>query len=162
MFRENHQLCSVLVTKSGNIIAALQCPRYYTGGSESIAMDAYESFAERYDWMKQDNPARQESFRQLFAKHEVTKVLDCACGTGRDLVMFHALGLQAFGSDLSDAMLSSHARISEKNRLTSQSRRWTIGSFCPIGAPNLTLWYVLPIRSMSYSKTSRPFGLCTV
>jgi SAM-dependent methyltransferase len=36
----------------------------------------------------------------------VTRVLDCACGTGRDLLMFHAMGLEVVGSDLSDAMLA--------------------------------------------------------
>lgn len=68
--------------------------------------DTYEDLAERYDWMKEENPVRQEFFRQLFAEHNVARVLDCACGTGRDLIMFHSLGIQAFGSDLSDAMLT--------------------------------------------------------
>jgi ubiquinone/menaquinone biosynthesis C-methylase UbiE len=44
--------------------------------------DTYEGFAARYDWMKAPNPAREHFFRQLFAKHGVSKVLDCACGTG--------------------------------------------------------------------------------
>jgi SAM-dependent methyltransferase len=69
-------------------------------------VDAYEGFAERYDWMKQENPVRQEFFRQLFARHNVARVLDCACGTGRDLIMLHWMGFQASGSDLSDAMLT--------------------------------------------------------
>lgn len=69
-------------------------------------MDTYQGFAERYDWMKQESPARRVFYRQLFAEHGVAKVLDCACGTGQDLIMFHLLGLKVFGSDLSDAMLS--------------------------------------------------------
>jgi SAM-dependent methyltransferase len=36
-------------------------------------------------------------------------MLDCACGTGLDLIMFHSLGCNITGSDLSAAMLS-HAR----------------------------------------------------
>ncbi len=68
--------------------------------------DAYEGFAARYDWMKSPNPAREQFFRGLFARHGVSKVLDCACGTGRDLIMFHRMGVEAFGSDLSDAMLA--------------------------------------------------------
>jgi ubiquinone/menaquinone biosynthesis C-methylase UbiE len=75
-----------------------------------MTLDTYEGFAERYDWMKQENPDRQEFFRQLFTKHNVAKVLDCACGTGRDLLMFHSMGLEVFGSDLSDSMLAQ-ARI---------------------------------------------------
>lgn len=68
--------------------------------------DAYEGFAARYDWMKAPNPAREQFFRRLFAKHRVSKVLDSACGTGQDLIMFHGMGVEVFGSDLSDAMLA--------------------------------------------------------
>ena len=67
--------------------------------------DTYEGFAERYDWMKQDDPARRVFFQALFRKHKVTTLLDCACGTGRDLLMFHSMGLEVSGSDLSDSML---------------------------------------------------------
>jgi len=69
-------------------------------------MDTYRGFAERYDWMKQEDPLRKEFFRNLFSKSGASKVLDCACGTGRDLLMFHSLGLDVFGSDLSDSMLN--------------------------------------------------------
>jgi glycine/sarcosine N-methyltransferase len=72
--------------------------------------DPYESFAERYDWMKQDDPARQKFFRRLFARQHVARVLDCACGTGHDLIMFRSMGLEVFGSDLSDAMLAAARR----------------------------------------------------
>jgi ubiquinone/menaquinone biosynthesis C-methylase UbiE len=75
-------------------------------GNESITVDAYERFAERYDWGHKGNPAREEFFRQLFAEQKVTTVLDCACGTGRDLIMFHSLGRKVCGSDLSSAMLA--------------------------------------------------------
>lgn len=68
--------------------------------------DTYKEFAERYDWMKRDNPAREQFFRRLFAKHRVRKVLDCACGTGHDLIMFHSLDCQVRGSDLSESMLT--------------------------------------------------------
>lgn len=71
-----------------------------------MTRDPYEGFAERYDWMKPDNPARQKFFSQLFARHKIGKVLDCACGTGPDLLMFRSMGVETFGSDLSDAMLS--------------------------------------------------------
>ena len=70
-----------------------------------MTQDQYEGFAERYDWMKQENPARQEFFRQLFAAHNIATLLDCACGTGRDLLMFDSMGLEVTGSDLSDSML---------------------------------------------------------
>jgi glycine/sarcosine N-methyltransferase len=74
--------------------------------NESMTEDPYAGFAARYDWMKAEDPARRAFFEQIFAKHGVTRVLDCACGTGRDLLMFHAMGLEVSGSDLSDAMLA--------------------------------------------------------
>jgi ubiquinone/menaquinone biosynthesis C-methylase UbiE len=67
--------------------------------------DAYEGFADRYDWMTASNPAREHFFRELFRKHGVSKVLDCACGTGGDLLMIHGMDVSVCGSDLSDAML---------------------------------------------------------
>lgn len=67
--------------------------------------DPYEGFADRYDWMNLQDLAREAFFRQLFEKHRVSDVLDCACGTGSDLIMFHSLGYNVVGSDLSDAML---------------------------------------------------------
>ena len=72
--------------------------------------DRYEDLAERYDWMKKEDPVRREFFRKLFQKHQVKRVLDCACGTGRDLLMFHALGLEVHGSDLSTSMLAQARR----------------------------------------------------
>ena len=68
--------------------------------------DPYIGIAERYDWMKGQNPDRDLFFRKLFESHKVSKVLDCACGTGHDLILFHSFGCDVSGSDLSDAMLS--------------------------------------------------------
>ncbi len=75
-----------------------------------MSEDTYEGFAERYDWMRQENLARQKFFRQLFAKYGVTNVLDCACGTGQDLLIFNSMGIETHGSDLSEAMLAVAAR----------------------------------------------------
>lgn len=72
----------------------------------NMSQDTYEGFAERYDWMERQDPAREQFFRRLFAKHRVRRVLDCACGTGHDLVMLHHLGCEVFGSDLSESMLA--------------------------------------------------------
>lgn len=68
--------------------------------------DTYADLAARYDWMHRENPARRAFFRRRFAEHDVTRVLDCACGTGRDLAMFRELGIEVHGSDLSSAMLT--------------------------------------------------------
>jgi ubiquinone/menaquinone biosynthesis C-methylase UbiE len=75
-----------------------------------MTQDPYEGLADRYDWMKQDDPARQEFFRSLFGQRDVRTVLDCACGTGRDLLMFRSMGLEVSGSDLSDSMLAAARR----------------------------------------------------
>jgi ubiquinone/menaquinone biosynthesis C-methylase UbiE len=76
--------------------------------------DPYESFAERYDLFfgpfDEHDPKKAEFFRTLFAHHHVHSVLDCACGTGRDLYLFHQLDCEVFGSDISAAMLAQAER----------------------------------------------------
>ena len=67
--------------------------------------DSYAGFADRYDLFPHDEAA-SAFFRRLFAESRVTAALDCACGTGRDLIMFHALGCAVTGADLSPAMLA--------------------------------------------------------
>ncbi|MFC1799907.1 class I SAM-dependent DNA methyltransferase [Candidatus Eisenbacteria bacterium] len=71
--------------------------------------DPYADFAERYDLfhesLEERNPARVEFFRKVFAENKVRSILDCACGTGRDLALFHSLGLEVIGSDISESML---------------------------------------------------------
>jgi ubiquinone/menaquinone biosynthesis C-methylase UbiE len=69
-------------------------------------LDLYESLADRYDWMKMGDPVREEFFRRLFRKNGVYRALDCACGTGKDLIMINSFGCKIAGSDLSDAMLA--------------------------------------------------------
>ena len=71
--------------------------------------DPYEQFASRYNLFYEDpeapDPLQARFLRDLFAAHGVRRALDCACGTGRDLVLLKSLGLEACGSDLSEAML---------------------------------------------------------
>lgn len=72
-------------------------------------MDPYVDFAERYDLsfglFGKHDPQVFEFFRQIFAQNNVQTVLDCACGTGRYLPLFHALGYKVSGSDVSESML---------------------------------------------------------
>jgi glycine/sarcosine N-methyltransferase len=79
-----------------------------------VPPDVYEGFAERYDLFQggfgQHDPSVVDFFRRLFAEHRVRSLLDCACGTGRDLHLFHSLGCQVVGSDLSEAMLAQARR----------------------------------------------------
>ena len=71
-----------------------------------MTKDTYTTFAERYDWMKEENPAWKKFFQELFAEHGVSTVLDCACGTARDLITLRTMGFQVFGSDISEPMLA--------------------------------------------------------
>jgi ubiquinone/menaquinone biosynthesis C-methylase UbiE len=79
-----------------------------------MTWDPYAGFAERYDLFHgefgQHNPAEAGFFAELFTRHQVRAVLDCACGTGRHLHLFHSLGYQVMGSDLSSSMLAQ-ARV---------------------------------------------------
>ena len=72
--------------------------------------DIYAGFAERYDLFHgefgQHDPEHLSFFRQLFARHQARTILDCACGTGQHLHLFHTLGYQVTGSDISPSMLA--------------------------------------------------------
>lgn len=73
-------------------------------------VDLYAGFAERYDLaydsFEHGNPQMAEFFLRLFAENRVRRVLDCACGTGRHLVLLRDLGIDVTGSDVSPAMLA--------------------------------------------------------
>jgi SAM-dependent methyltransferase len=74
----------------------------------------YDGIAERYDLFHgefgQHDPEELAFFRELCARYEVQTVLDCACGTGRHLHLFHSLGCEVAGSDLSASMLAQARR----------------------------------------------------
>lgn len=73
-------------------------------------MDLYAGFAGRYDLsfgpFGENDPRMAEFFRQIFSQNDVHTVLDCACGTGRHIPLFHSLGCHVFGSDVSESMLA--------------------------------------------------------
>jgi glycine/sarcosine N-methyltransferase len=75
-----------------------------------MTSDLYEGFAERYDLFfgrfGEHDSVVIEFFRKLFAENRVRSVLDCACGTGQDIPLFHSLGCEVFGSDISESMLA--------------------------------------------------------
>jgi glycine/sarcosine N-methyltransferase len=79
-----------------------------------MTLDLYEGFAERYDLpygrFDERDPSVSAFFRRLFDENGVRRVLDCACGTGRHLLLFHALGCEVWGSDLSASMLAQARR----------------------------------------------------
>jgi ubiquinone/menaquinone biosynthesis C-methylase UbiE len=84
-----------------------------------MSIDPYKNFADRYDLFftrfGEHDRDETEFYRNLFTDHKVHKVLDCACGTGHDLVLFNALGCEVNGSDVSEAMLT-RASKNLKNR----------------------------------------------
>jgi glycine/sarcosine N-methyltransferase len=78
--------------------------------------DKYKEIAAFYDAMLPPNAMREEFFKNHFQRNKVKRVLDCACGTGNDLLLFDKLGCNVCGSDLSEAMLSiAKRRIADKN-----------------------------------------------
>jgi len=78
---------------------------------KEMAMDSdgYIGFAKRYDLsfgpFGEHDKQMVEFFRNLIVENNVRTVLDCACGTGRHLDLFHSLGCEVMGSDVSEAML---------------------------------------------------------
>ena len=70
-------------------------------------MDEYKILADIYDILnpKEDVFLQRPFFEELVKKYSVTSVLDCACGTGIHLSLFHDMGLTPFGSDISPEML---------------------------------------------------------
>ena len=81
--------------------------------------DPYAGFAERYDLFHgefgQQDPEQVRFFQQLFARHQVQTILDCACGTGQQLHIFQSLGYEVTGSDISPSMLAQ----ARKNLISS-------------------------------------------
>ena len=71
--------------------------------------DQYEAWADRYDLFPEDRSEEEAFFRRLFSENQVSRVLDCACGTGDELLTFSELGCEVVGSDISESMLA-HAR----------------------------------------------------
>jgi glycine/sarcosine N-methyltransferase len=71
-------------------------------------MDEYTVLADIYDILnpKEEIFAQRPFFEKLVRDYSVQRVLDCACGTGWHLSMFHDMGLTSFGSDVSPDMLA--------------------------------------------------------
>ena len=71
-------------------------------------MEEYKILADVYDILnpKEEIFDQKPFFEGLVKKYSVLKVLDCACGTGWHLSMFHDMGLTSFGSDISPDMLA--------------------------------------------------------
>ncbi|UCD18215.1 MAG: class I SAM-dependent methyltransferase, partial [Candidatus Zixiibacteriota bacterium] len=85
--------------------------------------DPFKKFAGQYDRMSKDDPRRREFFRALIGKYGIKTVLDCACGTGNDLVLWHESGVQIYGSDVSEAMLAEAKKKLASNRIDVPLRR---------------------------------------
>ena len=71
-------------------------------------MEEYQILADVYDILnpKEEIFDQKPFFEALVKKYSVLKVLDCACGTGWHLSMFHDMGLTSFGSDISPEMIA--------------------------------------------------------
>jgi glycine/sarcosine N-methyltransferase len=71
-------------------------------------MEEYKIIADVYDIFnpKEEVLDQKPFFENLINKYSVLRVLDCACGTGWHLSLFHDMGLTCFGSDISEEMLA--------------------------------------------------------
>jgi glycine/sarcosine N-methyltransferase len=71
-------------------------------------LEDYKILADVYDILnpKEDVLDQKGFFETVVKRHNVQSVLDCACGTGWHLSMFHDMGLKASGSDISPEMLA--------------------------------------------------------
>jgi len=77
--------------------------------------DKYASIAGRYARMLEEDPKRRAFFGSLFERYGARSVLDCACGTGNDLLLFHSMGYRVVGSDLSDSMLRVASKLTREH-----------------------------------------------
>lgn len=75
-----------------------------------LSSDPFEKYASYYSLTPHDDRSRREFFRILIDKHKISTILDCACGTGDDLILLNSLGVDIWGSDISDAMLAEARR----------------------------------------------------
>ncbi len=72
--------------------------------------------------MKQEDPARELFFRELFTKQGVRKILESACGTGLDLLMFRSLGCQGLGSERARTSCAAHAGRRDSHKCMEENR----------------------------------------
>jgi len=82
----------------------------------TVTDDKYSNIADYYDYMLIKNPDREEFFREIFRRHHAKNILDCACGTGSDLILFDSLGYSVTGSDISESMLKVAQHKLAKNK----------------------------------------------
>ena len=81
-------------------------------------MDDYKILAEDYDFLnpKEEIFKQEGFFKKLIEQYQVKTCLDCACGTGWHLFMLGNMGVQCYGSDLSQEMLDKATHhLSGKN-----------------------------------------------
>lgn len=79
-----------------------------------MVKDIYKDFAKSYDQFtdkfNEFDPVYVKFFDVLFKKNKIQSILDCACGTGNDLHLFHSLGYNVVGSDISKSMIAQATR----------------------------------------------------
>jgi ubiquinone/menaquinone biosynthesis C-methylase UbiE len=74
--------------------------------------DDYDELAAVYDRLnpKEEIFKQQPFYQMLKDRASISTALDCACGTGWHIALFHELGIQASGSDVSPAMIREAVR----------------------------------------------------
>jgi glycine/sarcosine N-methyltransferase len=79
---------------------------------ENQSVKFYDTFASKYDMLISNERYDEDLpfFNSIFKKHNVKSILDCSCGTGKHVIKFSQLGLEATGSDVSIEMINSARR----------------------------------------------------
>ncbi len=83
-------------------------------------MEFYDRFVDKYDVLvSYENRVKREAnfYDYLFKKHNISTVLDCACGTGHHVMMLKNMGYNIKGSDLSPAMINKARTNLKENNL---------------------------------------------
>jgi glycine/sarcosine N-methyltransferase len=72
----------------------------------------YDRFADKYDVMISSRRYDRDMrfFKNVFKKHDVKSVLDCACGTGLHAIKLSQLGFETAGCDISGEMIEKAKR----------------------------------------------------
>ncbi|NVM27743.1 MAG: class I SAM-dependent methyltransferase [Candidatus Helarchaeota archaeon] len=82
----------------------------------------YDSIADTYDWLFSDWKAvmerQMERLVPLFKRHDVKRVLDCACGTGVQSIGLLKAGFEVVSSDLSEKMLKQAIKHGKQEGVT--------------------------------------------
>ena len=126
-------------------------------------MKEFEKIADIYDSLipEEDKQRLIPFFKKIIEDYNIKNCLDCACGTGWDLLNLNKLGIKTYGSDQSKAMLEeAKKKMKDKDTILKQedfrylNKSWDIYFdliICMDNSINYMLTkedYILALKSM--------------